>query len=152
MYTFNLIWNNVPRWIAWLLVALDFLWELPQNLCGLVVKLVYCKYGSKTVESLQDGKVTTQLWGMTSGVSLGWFGFVHRAFAYDKSYTVCHENCGHAKQSLYSGPLYLLIFGLPSIIWCALYSYTSLGKKHSYYWFYTEKLADQLAGIPNRSW
>ena len=153
MYTVRLIWNKVPHWIAWLLIFLDVcVWELPQNLCGLIVKLIYCRYGSKTVESIQDGPITTQLWGMTSGVSLGWFGFVHKSQAYNKSYIVCHENIGHAKQSLYSGIFYLLIFGLPSVAFCVIYSYTNWidHNKYSYYDFYTERLADKLAGIPYR--
>ena len=142
MYTFNLIWSTVPHWIAWLLVVLDFIWELPQNLCGLVVKLVYCKYGSRKVQTRKQGECTIQNWGMSSGVSLGWYQYTSQYASID---TVSHE-VGHSIQSLYLGPLYLLVIGLPSIIWCALHTYTSLRWKYSYYSFYTESWANKLSG------
>ena len=152
MYTFNLIMSKFTggwRWLAWILVVLDFLWELPQNLIGAIVKLVYCRYGSKDVKGPNGNKLTCQCWGMTSGVSLGCFGFANK---YASTYTYWHECQGHQRQSLYSGWLYLLIFGLPSLIFCAIYSYTSLidHSKYSYYDFYTELLADKLGGIPYR--
>lgn len=56
---------------------------------------------------------------------------------------LCHE-WGHTRQSLYLGWLYLLIIGLPSLIWASLYDY---GWKMSYYDFYTEKWADRLGGV-----
>ena len=54
---------------------------------------------------------------------------------------------GHTRWSLYLGPLYLLIIGLPSIIWAMIHTPYS---KRSYYWFYTERLADRSGGVPKR--
>lgn len=143
MRTYRLIMKTFPKWIAWLFVVLDFIWELPQNLVGAMVKLVYIKYGSKEVETIKDGKCQIQNWGMTSGVSLGWFQFTYRNAS---QVTASHE-VGHSHQSLYLGPLYLLVIGLPSLLWagfiCAM-------TNKSYYWFYTESWADKCAGIPKR--
>lgn len=59
---------------------------------------------------------------------------------------VVHEY-GHCIQSLIFGPLYLMVFGLPSFIWAMLPALrkrrTRTGK--SYYSFYTERFANYLA-------
>lgn len=142
------LWNHLPKWISWLPIAIMWIWQLPQCLCGAVVKLFYCTSGSKKVQTIKRGICITQNWGMTSGVSLGEFQFTYR---YSSQYTNSHE-AAHNIQSIMLGPLYLLVVGLPSIIWCWLYSYTSMinHRKYSYYWFYTERWADRLAGIPDR--
>lgn len=75
------------------------------------------------------------------GCSLGPVIFIYTKFYAD---LVKHE-CGHAKQSLYLGPLYLLVVGLPSFIWNLTYNEAT--NKHSYYWFYTEKWANKLGGV-----
>ena len=139
MYTLRLIWNKTPHWIAWLLIILDFIWELPQNLCGAVVKLVYCRFGSREEETYKQGICQIQNWGMTSGVSLGWFQFTHQYATKD---TASHE-VGHSVQSLYLGPLYLLVIGLPSIIWAGIIHPRVGG---NYYSFYTESWANKISG------
>ena len=54
---------------------------------------------------------------------------------------------GHARQSRMLGWLYLLVIGLPSIVWAALYGWLIPRCENGYYKFYTEKWADKLAGI-----
>ena len=64
---------------------------------------------------------------MSGGISLGKYSLVntchYRVKLEDslKRDTVRHEAIGHAKQSLYFGPLYLIIIGLSSITWAGLY-------------------------------
>jgi hypothetical protein len=58
--------------------------------------------------------------------------------------TVRHE-WGHTRQSLMLGPLYLIIIGVPSILWAATHKYIAPGKKYA--WFFTEAWANKLAGI-----
>ena len=53
--------------------------------------------------------------------------------------TVKHEY-GHTIQSLILGPLYLIVIGIPSIIWAA--THKKLASNKSYYWFYTESTAN----------
>ena len=53
---------------------------------------------------------------------------------------------GHTIQSLVLGPLYLLVVGLPSIIWLNAPFLANMRKQRdlSYYAFYTERLANAL--------
>lgn len=139
MYVLRKILSIFPAWISWLFIILDLIWELPQILCGLVVKLVFCVYGSKEVETIKQGKCKIQNWGLSSGVSLGWFQFTPKSASKNMN---SHE-VGHSLQSLWLGPFYLLVIGIPSIIWCALYK--KLGYTN-YYAFYTEKWANKISG------
>lgn len=43
------------------------------------------------------------------------------------------------------GLLYLLVIGLPSLLWAWLHRYIAPDK--SYYWFYTERWADLLGRV-----
>lgn len=140
MYTVRLIWNKVPHWIAWLLIFLDVcVWELPQNLVGAIVKLVYIKHGSRKVQTYKQGECIIQNWGMTSGVSLGIWQFTSK---YADKNCASHE-IGHAVQSLYLGIFYLLVIGLPSILWAGII-WPRVGG--SYYKFFTESWANKLSG------
>ena len=76
-------------------------------------------------------------------VSLGMFIFVNNITDIK---TIKHEY-GHCRQSNYLGWLYLIIIGLPSIIWAGCFE--RYRKKHniSYYAFYTERWANKLGGV-----
>ena len=54
---------------------------------------------------------------------------------------------GHTIQSQKLGPVYLLVIGLPSLIWAGCFEKYRIKHKKSYYGFYTEKWADKLGGI-----
>lgn len=121
-----------------------YIWQLPQNLLGLLVIL------------FTKAEKTNPFYWRTSkynlGVSLGRyiiFGAV--SDRYIKWQTVKHEQ-GHQKQSLYLGWLYLLVIGLPSVIG-NLYDRIA-HKRWSYEdrekWYYNqpwEKWADKLGGV-----
>lgn len=145
MRTLKLILTKFPKWIAWLFIILDFIWELPQNLAGILVKLVFIKYGDRRVRTVKDGDCTIQNWSLWSGVSLGWFQFTNEKA---DAITASHE-IGHSYQSLYLGPLYLLIIGIPSILWAGIF-HKYFFKDKSYYSFFTESWADSLAEIRRR--
>lgn len=115
-----------------------FLWQLPQNIVGLVLRLIYQAEKGKL-----DDITYYYSYKFPGGISLGNTIIVGRI---DRD-TIKHEH-GHQIQSLYLGWLYLIIIGLPSIIWAGLYGtklfpYTYNG----YYRFYTEKWADKLGGV-----
>ena len=107
-------------------------WCLPQTLLGLVLKLIYRAkkqdfYGYTIYVSNK----------MLGGISLGKYIIVGK---YPNTHLVKHEY-GHQKQSFMLGPLYLLVIGLPSLIWCwVIYPLTN----KNYYWFWTEKWANKL--------
>lgn len=139
MRTIRQILSKFPIWCSWLFIILDALWELPQNILGAIVKLVYVRHGLREVNTYKQGVCQIQNWNMTSGVSLGWFQFTHPTAGKD---TVSHE-VGHSVQSVMLGPLYLLVIGLPSIIWAGIVHPIVGG---DYYRFYTERWSNKLSG------
>lgn len=109
-----------------------YIWQLPQNLLGILIK-TFTK--AEPIEHIY-------YWKYNSGLSLGKYIFVNKNASFN---TVFHEE-GHQKQSLYLGWLYLIIIGLPSIIWATLKT-LGLFSNVSYYKFYTEAWADKLSNI-----
>ena len=107
-----------------------YLWQLPQNLLGLVV-IAFTRADKKGDIYHTDG--------YRFGVSLGSYiifgGFFN---ATDKK----HEQ-GHQKQSLYLGWLYLLVIGLPSVIGNLLNRVIDF----DYYKQPWEAWADKLGGV-----
>ena len=120
-----------------------WLWQFPQNVIGLIWKLLQKSNIISTVET-QDSKevgATVYLMRTDGGVTLGKYIFVSQNYK-DKEKTIKHE-CGHCRQSKILGPLYLLVIGLPSILHAAFNQ--SIGccwqkGKWNYYHFYTEHI------------
>ena len=109
-----------------------YVWCLPQLILGAIVLL----FSGATY----DPEEKVFRWkGNTNGLSLDLFIFVPKGC--NQNY-LNHER-GHTKQSEMLGPLYLLVIGLPSIIWNVVH--TKLNK--NYYTFYTESWADKLGGV-----
>lgn len=118
--------------------VLRYIWELPQNLLGLLLRAIY-----KGTDSEYEGAVVRRSQKMQGGISLGRYIIVSR---YASRKTVMHEY-GHCRQSLYLGPLYLLVVGLPSIIWAGLYGRVFKQTENGYYRFITERWADKLGNV-----
>lgn len=114
------------------------IWEFPQNLIGYIVLNV-----TKAVPGCIYNGAEVYQWYRKDGISLGKYIFV--PLTADEDY-IKHEY-GHSVQSRYLGWFYLLIIGLPSIIWAGCGK--AYRKKHnvSYYSFYTEAWADKLGGV-----
>lgn len=113
-----------------------YLWQLPQNLLGLLVLL--CTRARKVGEHYE--------YNLPFGsVSLGRYIFLCPAHWHDAQ-VLSHET-GHSKQSKYLGPLYLLVIGLPSFLWAGCFGWFRKKYGVSYYAFYTEKWADHLGGV-----
>ena len=127
------------------MLALRFLWELPQNLLGAVVWLVVRRTVSET--TIEHGRFFFHV--PNFGVSLGSFVFwlnTDDAVIKINPDNKVHE-FGHAVQSLYFGPLYLLVIGLPSIsrvLYGMLYYALTKEKWQGYYAGYPERWADEL--------
>ena len=114
--------------------ALLYLWQLPQNLLGLILRAIY-KGNDGTYESATVRRSLT----MKGGISLGRYIIVNQ---FSTRTTIAHEY-GHCRQSLCLGWLYLIVIGLPSILHCWLCKC----RKHDYADFYTEKWADRLGNV-----
>ncbi len=123
-----------------LICILLYLWQLPQNLLGLLV--VAFTHPSSVIPSPDGHSVVRASYRMRGGVSLGRYVVINTCQC--TTITIRHE-LGHCRQSRMLGPLYLLVIGLPSLLWAALHEKVAPGR--SYYWFYTERWADRLGGV-----
>lgn len=125
--------------------VLLYLWQLPQNLLGLLLMLFL-----RPVKEVTDTgyAVVYSSDRMRGGISLGEYAFVATASASDDR-TVRHEGIGHARQSRMLGPFYLPVIGLPSIMHAWLSDRIGCCRRHpeGYYHFWTEKWADRLGGV-----
>lgn len=118
--------------------ALLYAWMLPQNLLGLLLRAIY-----KGNDSTYESAIVRRSTKFGGGISLGRYIIVNQ-FAGMK--TIKHEY-GHCKQSKYLGWLYLIIIGLPSLIWAWMYGPIVKPTKNGYYKLYTEKWADKIGGV-----
>ena len=118
-----------------------YLWQLPQNLLGLLVILFTRAEFSSAYSVWETRKYSF-------GVSLGRYIIFGKHFEYTD---LKHER-GHQKQSLYLGWLYLLIIGLPSAVG-NIYdriAHKNWSYKESEKWYYSqpwEAWADILGGV-----
>ena len=119
-------------------------WGLPQTILGL---LEFMKH-YKEPHYLYHGAVVTECKNNLN-ISLGLFVFVSAEkdnAKTDRLQRVLAHEYGHTIQSLMLGPLYLLVIGVPSWLWCNIPYFRKMRKQKniSYYRFYTEKWADRL--------
>lgn len=127
-----------------------YIWQLPQNLCGLFYKNISKDNRIAEVENDDSRSVGAKVYLQKSlgGVTLGKYIFINQDYT-DKEFVIKHE-CGHVKQSKILGPLYLLVIGIPSLLHAWLSKYIGCCYKngeYNYYHFYTESSANKLMGI-----
>lgn len=125
--------------------TLLYIWQLPQNLIGLLLVLWY-KH-EKEFRRIGTAHIyyTDE---MPSGISLGDYIILNRC---DMEDGIKHEY-GHHRQSMMLGWLYLIIIGIPSLFGNI---YDRVAHKDWPYvvscrWYYSqpwEKWADELGGI-----
>ena len=132
------------KFLFWLI---SFTWSIIQNLIGLAIFL-FCKFVLKfPTITFNNAKVVE--WNNQYGsVSLGSFIFVTDI---DDLELVSHER-GHTTQGMILGPLFLLIIGLPSVIWAACFAEYRRKSGKTYYEFYTESWANKIAGLDKRGY
>lgn len=109
-----------------------YIWQLPQNLLGLLV----IKLSKAEMFWTSFGVYDTEC---NFGVSLGKYIIVNKHYGIK---TIKHEQ-GHQKQSLYLGWLYLPVIGIPSAIGNILHRFI----KFNYYKQPWEAWADKLGGV-----
>lgn len=119
---------------------LQFTWGLPQNIIGFFLTRKY-----KEKENFFGAKIYYHHdnWG---GISLGMFILMNADKGKEWVDSVKVHEYGHSIQSIILGPFYLLVIGLPSLIWCNAKRFIKLRKDKnvSYYTFYPEKWANYL--------
>lgn len=119
---------------------LIYLWQLPQHIVALLYFL-YLKWRKQVLMVDKEEQYIVYTKNVKGSVTLGMYIFL--SFRATER-TLKHE-IGHTKQSLYLGPLYLIVIGIPSITWAILHGTWIKGK--SYYDFWTEKWANKLGGV-----
>lgn len=118
--------------------------EFPQNLIGYIGCWIYCY---NPFYKYKDA-VVTHIKGNWGAVTLGKYIFADDTYFFDKD-IIAHEY-GHRLQSRKLLLLYLIVIGLPSIIWAGCFEWYRVKYNKSYYNFYTEKWANRLGGIDLR--
>lgn len=128
---------------------LRILWEFPQSLLGFILFQVY-SVGCHCMEAPYGDVRILYSERMRGGISLGRFIILPWKYRYNSSAyvrdTIGHEY-GHTRQSLYLGWLYLIVIGLPSLLWAWAHSTFKRLREVDYYSFYTERWADDIGGV-----
>ena len=127
-----------------------FFWQITWGCFQTALGFLIFLFNINKKHSFYKGCLVTQ-WNYPASVSLGFFVFAtnkNRIGLLQFSQTIAHEY-GHCLQSLILGPFYLIIIGLPSVLWLTIFKNYRLKKKISYYWFYPEKWANKLGGVDN---
>jgi hypothetical protein len=128
-----------------MLSLLLWIWQLPQHTIALIVRRIL------KPESLEHYKGCKVYWVKQKyvGVSLGQYIFVSTHY---QRPTVMHEY-GHSVQSLWLGPLYILLISIPSFLFCYARDrlfHNGWEMEKRIQWYYrqpTEWLADKLGGV-----
>ena len=134
---------------------LSRIWEAPQKALAHIIKWV-TKAEELDIADMNGEMVHFYFWKNGSGMSLSNHIFLpkkhfdkplHEVMASKWHCNYMAHEYGHTIQSHKLGPLYLLVIGLPSVIWNGCFK--NYRKKHniSYYSFYTESWADKLTGV-----
>ena len=134
-------------------IMLQIVWGFPQTLLGFIVFIITIK----CPHNYFFGSICTS-WKWKGSISLGLFIFVSddpfyyyqsqkSKYTYDEFFSmlVAHEY-GHTIQSLIFGPFYLLVVGIPSILWSRLpiFRKKRVKEKKSYFAVYPENQATKL--------
>lgn len=125
-----------------LISILLYIWQLPQNIIGLIVRLFY----KEKTRVIYRGKVIRICNGFPGGISLGDTIIVKKYPNNQSSWNTVKHEWGHSRQSLWLGPLYLLVIGIPSGLWYQ-YRKFSTSKNSDYCDFFTEEWADKLGNV-----
>ena len=129
------------------------IWQLPQYLLGhLIARLLHSTKDTEMSKTF-NGLSTVYTCKQSIGVSFGPVIIYGTEFKTPDDMPQCtnHHEHGHARQSQYLGPLYLVIVGLPSIIMNLMSTYSILygtGQFYNnYYNRFPENWADNLGGV-----
>lgn len=124
----------------WCIFILLFIWQLPQNIIAVLMLPFLGKLELIACRNYAFCFVGNKMFG---GISLGNFVYVSKSLS-KRETSIAHELDGHTVDSKRFGPLYLFIIGIPSICWA---SFRNKSKHPDYYEFYTERWANEHAGL-----
>ena len=121
---------------------IKYIWQFPQMLAAWIWYLIR----KKSILYNSIGNFYTVYVGANrGGVTLGDKIFISKCYHGEYLNMIIAHESGHVKQSLYLGPLYLIVIGIPSILWA--WSHRWIAPRKSYYDFFTERWANKLGGL-----
>ncbi len=116
-------------------------WGLPVNIFGLIFYLI-CKAKGLSSERFGYAFITFVPWN-AGGLSLGLFIFMKKDHPNkDWNYNTKIHEYGHTWQALLLGPLYWIVVGIPSAVWCNFFAGYMKKNNVSYYKLYCESWAN----------
>lgn len=124
-----------------LITILRWIWEFPQHFLGFILTKIYNVEYKETYKG-----VKVYAGNFPGGISLGTYILMSDYSYKDTQNRTKKHEYGHTRQSLYFGPLYLLLVGIPSIIWAGVI-HKFVKKNVSYYSVYPENWADKLGEV-----
>ena len=129
--------KGVSKLLFWIL---QWTWGLPVNLIGGIVYLLL--YPRCRHERFNNAFISYVPWKF-GGLSMGLFIFMadHGREPWTRN-TRIHEY-GHTIQCLLLGPLYWVVIGLPSAVWCNFFEGYRKRNNVSYYKLYCESWANK---------
>ena len=127
-----------------LFMLVQWTWGLPVNLIGALVYLLL--YHKCRHERYKNAFISYVPWKF-GGLSMGLFIFMadSRPDGWTNN-TRIHEY-GHTIQCLLLGPLYWIVIGLPSAVWCNCFEGYRKKRGVSYYKLYCESWANRWGQI-----
>ena len=130
-------------------VVAQWAWGAPQTFVGFVLFMAHRRSPHRRYRS-----AIVTYWPSEAGLSLGLFLFLPR-WALDpaderargRAAALHRHEFGHTIQSLLLGPLYLVVIGVPSLVWAGFPPVARQWRRgeRGYYSFWTEKTADALS-------
>lgn len=126
------------KWKTWAFRLWQWTWGFPQTFAGFLYSRWIRRRGAVRTE---HQRVYAYYYPNEVGyVSLG-------AYCTYRTPDILQHEYGHSLQSAILGPLYLLVIGIPSILWAGLGQGYRNRTGANYYSFYTERWADKLGKV-----
>lgn len=129
--------SGVPKLLFYLV---QWTWGLPVNLIGGLAWLLLGGKGRR--EAYKNARITYLPWNF-GGLSLGLFIFIGDGKPAGWTGNTRIHEYGHTIQCLLLGPLYWLVIGLPSAVWCNCFEDYRKKRGISYYKLYCERWANR---------
>ena len=121
---------------------IKYIWQFPQMLIAFIWFLIKRE---DITDRIQGKDYILYIGNNRGGVTLGNRIFLSNHYQGEYLQLIIAHESGHVIQSKYLGPLYIFIIGIPSLLWAWLHR--QIAPKKSYYWFYTESIANKLGGV-----
>lgn len=127
----------MSNWKESIINSLKWVWQFPQNMLAVCLEGILGGLATRAFK-ITDKKITCQVifcYLFKNALTLGNYIFISNEASVESK----AHSFEHARQSYILGPLYLIVIGIPSMLYNIVYTVgNKLGFKWDYYKFYTE--------------